>query len=1072
MSIDLLEKEANLYEDNFLQAYECLNPEQKQAVDQVEGPVMVIAGPGTGKTQVLALRIAKILRDQDLQVNPSEILCLTFTESAVQAMRNRLMEFIGSDAYRVNIFTFHAFANQIIKDNEELFDLRNQIDDLEKIQVIQGILDNEISPGSPIKPFGDNYYYVKAIISYLKTLKQENISLDFFAEKIHREQSFFDLNAPLLDSIRQVNARELKKDPSILEKFFDNLKLSTQEFPEYLKLFRDYYETSETATIFKNKLKGFYEDRLKHLPKQHELIKVYKAYIAKLKDKKLYDYEDMILKVLEHFDSRPDLLLSYQEKFQYFLVDEYQDTNSAQNALVKQLASFHKTNANVFVVGDDDQSIYRFQGASLENLFSFSSYYAENLSSVALNKNYRSRQDILDLATALIKNNDSRIVNQIKSLDKTLNSQVDETKVVENVDHYEMRTKQEQYYHLASNIKNIIDSGVRLSDIAVIYRENKEAFEVAEALSRFGILFKTQLSQNLLEETLINQFVDLLYLILDPDKYFHKAYLVLNYDFVLQSKRFTEANVTVTDVFALTKKLKREYNQSPFETLLADEKFGFFAKHILELNQKAFNLKLDMLVEYIAQDFGLYDYIFKQENSILLLNYFSSFYDYLRSLIEQKSFLAQDEFSPFNLKDFLEHLDLMKVNGIAISPSPLDSDLDAVNLMTAHKSKGLEFDYVFIPNLQNKLWGNKTKRSLLKYPNFLLQETDSLLAQDELEEERRLFFVAITRAKHKLGLYSFQENDKAKASEASMFLTELPTELYKKTKPILTIEEQQEKLENSLKHLFVDYLAQSREFLESNLKSYRLSVTHLNNYLDCPRKFFYQNFIRIPAAKDKFAALGTAVHNALCDLFAILKNDKLEQKLAIEKVLEAFELHLKNEYLLKADYEEALQRGRQILEEYIANYYDLFNLDTLQEYDFASQNLVVEGLLLAGKLDKIEILENDEINVVDYKTGRPHSKDLAPGGKAHRQIVFYQLLCDLAQESPNFKYKMISGELDYVAKQNEKFRKEKITVSAMDLDNLKTEIREFKTGLENFDFPMTEDKQECTRCNFKNICKR
>jgi DNA helicase-2/ATP-dependent DNA helicase PcrA len=1068
LNLDLLSDETKLLENSFQVAYDRLNLEQKQAVDQTEGPVMVIAGPGTGKTQVLALRIAKILRDQDLQVNPNEILCLTFTDSAVLAMRERLQSFIGPAAYQVGIFTFHSFCNQVIKENEELFVLRNQIDDLEKIQLVQNILDKELEPSSPIKPFGDNYYYVKAILSYIKTLKQESINPDQFEELINTEERFFEINKDLIDSIKQVHARELKKDPGIVDKFFENLEASSQQYPQFIKLFQDYLASSETLTVFKNKVKAFYEERLKQLPKQKELIKVYRSYIAKLQAQKLYDYEDMILKVIEKLASDKELLLQYQEKFQYFLVDEYQDTNGAQNSLVKLLSSFYGDNANVFIVGDDDQSIYRFQGASLENLFEFSSFYSDNLFSVALNKNYRSEQAILDTASKLIEHNQSRVVNQIDSLDKNLKSQVDEG-LIDSVQYKKAKTKNDQYYDLAKSIKKLYDSGIALKDIAVIYRENKEAYEIAEVLSQFKILYKTQIAENVLDENLINQFLDLLYIISDPDKYAYKIFSVLNYDFVLNDKFLKDQGITVKDVFQVTKSLKRNYEGGLFEYLLNDEKFSGFAQKIIDFNNKSYNLKLDLLIEQVAKGFGLYDYILSLEDNILKLNYFSSFYDYTRQLIQRKAMLANSNYCEYQLKDMLEHIELMKNNGLAIKPAPLDSSLDAVNLMTAHKSKGLEFDHVFVPNLQNKLWGNKVTRSLLKYPAFMLKESEGLLSFNALEEERRLFFVAITRARKNITLYSFQENESAKAVEASVFLSELNMEAQEIE---LSENEHFEKLTNCFKDLFVDYASQSKEFLNANLNDYRLSVTHLNNYLDCPRKFFYQNFIRLPAAKEKFAALGTAVHNALCDLFNKLNQTKLDLEYAKKLTQEQFSFHLQNEYLLKIDYEDCLERGTKLLSEYLDHYYDSFNLNTVQEFDFSSKNLVEQDLLLAGKLDKIEYLNEEEVNVIDYKTGRPKREDLNPGGKAHRQIVFYQLLCDKANAQPGFKHKMVSGELDYIAKQGEKFIKEKIQVSESDLENLKSEIKMFKEDLVNFNFPMTDDLNECSFCNYRNICDR
>jgi DNA helicase-2/ATP-dependent DNA helicase PcrA len=1073
LNTSLINQEAQKLEENFKQAFALLNEQQQTAVMQTEGPVMVIAGPGTGKTQVLSLRIANILRDPDLQVNPSEILCLTFTESGVLAMRERLEKFIGSAAYQVGIFTFHSFCNQVIQENKDLFYLKNQIDDLEKIQIVEDILDNEIEAISPIKPFGNNYIYLRESLSYFQTLKQENIKPDEFIKAVKKENDFFTKYKDLLDSIKQTNARTLKKDPEIMTKFFTSLESCKDQYPEFYQLFLDFNEQSETAKDFKDKLKKYYEKTEKQMPRLLEIYKIYKSYSEKLLDLKLYDYEDMIMHVISKFKTNENFLLKYQERYQYFLVDEYQDTNGAQSDLVELLSSYYKEKANLFIVGDDDQSIYRFQGASLENIFDFSDRFKNNLFSVVLEKNYRSNQDILDTASHLIGHNQTRIINKLTSLNKNLESQINNKDHDDfMVEHRISNSKQDQYFHLAKSIKQLQEQGVALKDIAIIYRENKEAQEISDYLNSFKIFSKTQVSENILQEILIKQFIDLLELIADPHKNIYNLFLVLNYNFILESSDFKDRKIELIEIFKLTKKLKKDPDKSFLETIYEDERFKFFIEKILKFHKEKYNYKLDHFIEIIAKEFGLINYIFKSTDKILQLNYFSSFYSFCKQQIQKNAFLENNPFLNYELKDFLAHLKLMQKNNLSISPSAIEANVDAVNLMTAHRSKGLEFDYVFIPSLQDKYWGNKTSRKNLQFPSFLLKQSEAIKSFDPLEEERRLFFVAMTRAKKQLCFYSYTHDHNAKAISKSVFLSELSAQV-KQTNIELGLEEQLDKLNIITHEQNPDFEFQEKEFLRSISENYRLSVTHLNNYIDCPRKFFYQNFIKIPSAKVKHAALGTAVHNALCELFELCKEKKLELETALEFTNKQFIMHLEKESLIKAEFIETKAQGLEILSAYLKRYFYEFNFEALLEYDFTNLNLVFDNFLLSGKLDKIEILKDNKVNVVDYKTGTVNAAQFKPGGSSHRQIVFYQLLCDLAKKnSPNFKYTMVSGELDYVKKQGDNFRKEKIEVSEKDLEQLKTEISNFRQSLDALNFPMTNEIKTCDFCSFKNICNR
>ncbi len=1081
-------------EARFIKLYGKLNPAQKEAVDSVSGPVMVLAGPGTGKTQILAMRIANILRNPDLQASPANILCLTFTESAVTAMRNRLIEIIGSEAYYVRIHTFHSFCNDIIKENPEKFLTINPISELEKIQLFNEIIDS-LDPNSPIKPFGEPYLYRSDLVNLIQTLKRESITAEKLLDSTAHIEQFLKKNKDLIEEFITRHARSIKD--ADCDSFIEKLYVANPE-SVFVTLIQEYRDHSERITEFKNVVKDFYEKNLKEVPKQKELAKVYKSYQEKLLSKKLYDFEDMILRVINQFKNDNDLLARYQEQYQFILVDEYQDTNGAQNQIIEFLTSDPlarinnngslepQEDANIFVVGDDDQSIYRFQGASVENIIYFYKRYQANLKLIVLSQNYRSQQIILDIAHTAIDANEARVSKLIPSITKLLNSAGEASDYdLSKVELIKSATIDDEIYHIAKNIQGLLEQGVSASEIAVLFRENKEALPLLDILARMGIRALIEAGDNILEDLDIAQLIDLLRVISKPESYSSLIFNLLNYNFILESEDFKE--IGIREVFDLNRaKLQAAVKKPLIEVLLDHPKFSVWASKILKLKQESYNYKFDNLLEKVIKDFGYIDYILKQPDYVVRINRLDSLFKEVRSFMESPLRLGfkQDTIKNFTVDDFISHIEILQENKLKIKAQGLKIETEAVRLMTAHKSKGLEFDYVFIHACRDKHWGNKPGRSKIKLPPKLIQETQSILKDDSNEDDRRLFYVAMTRAKKKLYLSYHVKNDKGQDIVPSLFVSEIANhqgiELVDYTSAvtnnidIATGEIEKLKLKFTPRDDFA--ITQESEYIDSLLQGYKLSVTHLNNYLECPRKFFYQNLLRVPSAKTKHACFGTAVHEALFDLFVLMKTQGGRTN-NLELLLERFEHHLKEENLPEQEYNDSLGVGKKALTEYYEHYKDRFITQTELEYDFSSMGVNLNGIILTGKLDKIEISDpvNKIVNVVDYKTGNPNSKaqDLNPGGDYHRQIVFYQLLCDQGHKSGQFPYTMQSGEIDFIQPgYGNKFIKRKINVASEDLDRLKEEIELMYAAVQEHKFGKTEDLDTCTRCSFKNICGR
>ena len=500
-----------------------LNPKQSLAVNSIEGPMMVLAGPGTGKTQIVAARIAAIL--EETQMEPYNILCLTFTESGVVAMRKRLLSFIGNAAYHVRIHTFHSFCNDVIKENPETFTYRRDLeplDDVSRVQIFRKLID-ALDPSNVLKPFADPYLYQRDLISNIQTLKREDVSPQAFVELLSRIESDLHTHEPAITEFIAIHGSQLQE--SEVEQMRVLLRGTIFE-PVFLNALPPLEKKERTQ--LKNALKKEFLSIQKQLEKQKSLAKIYQAYQEELALKGRYDFEDMILFVVEAFKNDPELLARYQEQFQYILVDEYQDTNGAQNEVVQLIASYFDS-PNLFVVGDDKQSIYRFQGASLENILYFYRSYKERIELVSLEENYRSHQGILDASHALIQNAEHSLTQFIPNLDFKLSASRDiENKAIEL---YEFDQPATEHYFLAKKVKELIDSGVKASEIAIFFRNNYEAEPLVDLFVRLELPFRLERGGNILEDIKIKQLLELLKFLMettDSARCFH----LLHFDFL------------------------------------------------------------------------------------------------------------------------------------------------------------------------------------------------------------------------------------------------------------------------------------------------------------------------------------------------------------------------------------------------------------------------------------------------------------------------------------------------------------------------------------------------------------
>lgn len=1008
----------------FTKQYKNLNIAQKEAVDATEGAVMVVAGPGTGKTQVLILRIANILLKS--QVNPENILALTFTEAAAYEMRKRLLSIIGHDAYRVDITTFHSFCNNFIKHHQEEFAhiiASVSINEIEQLEIIKTCLDSLTL--TLLKPLGDLSYYLKPVLSQINELKRENVTPEAFGKAI------------------------------------DDFKKDLDALPDL------YHEKG----AHKGKMKSIYQKAYKDYEKNKELFKVYSEYQKKLFDNKKYDYNDMLLEVIQKFLEHPYLLQSLQEKFQYFLVDEHQDTNAAQNKIVELLCNYFE-NPNLFVVGDEKQAIFRFQGANLENFLYFKKMYP-HAKLINLSENYRSTQTILDASYELILNNpkSTQILSEMAGLiKKTIHPE-------KRIELIKLRRADFEYIWIAEKIKDLIKT-IPGHEIAVLARNNKDLDPLISVFDSFKIPYIVESDNNVLEDIDVQKLIILLRVIANPlnnhDEYTKKALLfdcfkIAPLDTIKIIRKSYEDKNSVWEILQDDKLLKEL-------KIVSINKIAGFVKFFVDeeegLIKKASNERFDKVFVDALNKSGLLQKILQKGHSQEILSRITRLYDMVKEEVGKNSL--------YTVSDFLKHIDLLSENDISLKQNAQILPKSVVRLMTVHKSKGLEFDCVFIINTSDGHWGNSKKRaSLFNIPweNLSLRLSKGI-EDDSNVDERRLFYVALTRARKSVFLTLSLTSQDGKEQIPSQFVNEIP-ESYIEEVDVSKFEskllKQQEKLlgfKNEAKEK-IGSLLFSRDYIAELFRRQGLSVSALNNYLECPWKFFFVNLIRIPESIDDAGLFGNAIHGAINRFIISLKKGKSSEDL----LFKFFREELSLQSITENERERFENRGIDALKGFYLNRLKFLSKDSESETDIRGIR-INEDLILNGKIDLIEPIEHGGFfNITDFKTGKAKSRNQIEGnikggdGNYKRQLVFYKILLDRYK---NGFFKMKNGIIEFVEPTDKgEYRREIFEITKGEDKALLTQIEKVADEIINLKFWNSKcEEKDCKYCMLREYMSR
>lgn len=974
--------------EDFEKSLNLLNEKQREAVDSVEGPVIVVAGPGTGKTKILTTRIANILKETD--TNPENILALTYTTAGVVSMRQKLLEVIGDRAYRVNIFTFHAFCEHIIKEFNFYFErLENfrVIEDLERVRVVEDIIgENKFKH---LVSFQDEFYFLNKIISAILAIKKEGLSPQTFTGLLPEWK------------------RDLLADENIYYK---------KDYGEYKK----------------GDLKPQEKEKIdKKIGIAEELARVFESYQEKIGSRGWYDFSDMILNVLEELKKNKDLKAEVQEKYQYILVDEHQDTNEGQNSILELLtdAPHLERRPNLFTVGDPKQSIYRFQGASEKTFVRFEKLY-KDIKKITLTENYRSTQNILDGAHSLITNSEGLENSAI------LHSNI-------SGENQKIKVKQFSNYKfellcLADQIKSKIDNGISPREIAVLYRTNKDISDIKTVFDYYQIPYTIFSKDKILDDPNISNLINILKVIFNPnDNHYLAKILFVNF-FGIDSYDI----VKILDQYKISKD-KHLFALLEKEEVLKEmgvnhpNDFLNLASLIKELKTESLNRDFPDFFKIFLHKIGYIKYMLDSADSRTQLVKIDKFFDEIKRQSQNKK--------QYGLVDFIYFVDSFEKYHLDIESSDPEI-INGVSLMTAHGSKGREFEIVYIINATRKSWELKRGGQSFSLPVYQYD--------GDKEDERRLFYVAMTRAKKELSIYYSRTDALGKEQEASEFVVEIDSKVKDEEKMDLFEEKNIDKL-----YSFIEFQEKGKSlFDEDYLKQLfferGLNVSALNNYLECPKKYLYKNLIRVPDVYSMTLFFGSVIHNALEAFFLDSKN--AGKILAKEVLLQKFDNILNRTNLDQKEEGKIKERGLTLLSDYYDEYSKNWNYKVKVEFSpkrsFELKNK--EIVELNGKVDKIEYLNEDyegEVNLIDYKTGHPYSeKSKEDKASYERQIVFYHLLLE---GDGNEKIRIGKSILDFLEKNKKgKYEQYSFLVTKDHIDKLKTEINEMAEDVLSMNF--------------------
>lgn len=1069
----------------FEKTYAMLNAEQKAAVDKINGPLLVIAGPGTGKTQLLSARVANILKKTD--TNPENILCLTFTEAGASAMRARLNSFIGPAATRVSISTYHAFGADIIYLYNNFAEkvgrsLSAPIDPVRQHKIVTELRDrlkhNDILRNAKVSDLISSLAEVKTARLSSENLKKiaeinllDSARINTVVSGVLGEipkGAKFDKVLPYYENVRTALIGFAEKKPIVgkVERIGNGLLDSLNEAIEsqiaaekpstgVMTKWRDaYFEKNEkNEFVLKNIVAN------KKLLSLANLLNLYDAYLV---ENELFDFADMIEESIRYLRENDAFRYSVQERYQYILLDEFQDTNDSQLELIRLVADYEQP--NIMAVGDDDQAIFAFQGARYSNLMDFKETFGAEV--VVLTINYRSGQPVIDLGGAVAGQIAERFADKY-GLSKNLSSYAVSEGLTEadtTIKRVDFVSEPSEYSWVAGQIAELVIAGVPQKSIAVIAPKHKF---LESLVPYFGghpaIKLAYDKRENILESEQLSPLIKLARLVVKLSKVQPTAPDLLE----ILSFPFWEIPPIVA-ISAVHEIKEKKISALSYLQDAENEKLRELAEFFANLALKCLDTPLEIMLDYLLGTTVLGDFrspyleYYNRQGNLDTIR----FYESLAVLREHILTYATKE--KVRLSDLVNYADDYAAADMKlINTSPYEESSDAVRLLSAHGAKGLEFEYVFLISVDNKSWGTgKGNNNTLVLPKNLEFVRHSGATEDE---KLRLFFVAITRAKYNLYLTASLKDFSGKEKPALKYLQEVDGVsplLPEGARDIETISEEKPAMESLTANWAGRYSLRDvdlREIAAKNVENYRLSASDLTTYIDViyggPEALYMRRVLKSPQASSEAAEYGNLAH-------------KVFDKITKEKSSDAEAVAYYQELVAEADIDDELrtelqEKGEDNLPIYLKERGDyLRGAGHFSEVSFYKDNLAIDGVPISGFIDHIVVDEAAKtIRIVDFKTGKYHAEKWESHPtllKYKMQLQFYKLLLEASLKYKD--YTVEAAEIDFVTPdENGRIWQKVLSFSEKDMAEFRILSKKVYQNIKALEFPDISDYEKTLR---------
>lgn len=904
----------------FEEAFNKLNSEQANAVKTTEGPVLLLAGPGTGKTEVLAIRIGQILRESD--VYPSNILCLTFSNAAVDAMRSRLCSLIGEHtAKQIPIHTFHGFSNQLIQeDNSSSAASRKLISEAQKRMLLEQLIFEHYSSSDSkqLKPPAESK--INSLLRIFSVFKQEGIS----------KQIVLDYANYCINNIIPFEEKCLTKKGEI----------------------------NAYGKKIKNDIEHFTQN----------ISELYDKYQNQLKIRNLMEYDDMLTDALDILKSDSDLRAAQHEKYQYILVDEFQDTNQKQIELLDMLISDLVDEPNIFIVGDDDQCVYRFQGAFNRNFDWVRNRFGTGLKTILLNINYRSTQKILDESFSLIKQNQSRQPEKAHAL------KMGHSRFIGHMHHdpvfLQYQDADQEAYAIAIDVRNKIKAGIQPSEISVLARKWTDLIGIKKWFDVFSISW--QHNQNWTNFLEVYPGIGIFNLIQFLAKYteqkeYSNAYLVQYLLYKMPNHAF------IKNILECQKSKSSDYYQYLKENNNDIELRDKISFYIIDDLLSMIN---DPINEYTLELLELAVYSGMERTTIERCTVWREFV---------ADFLKTDKLK--TLKSLADTLWYYQQSNIPIKfqIEGYDMDKNSIVLSTIHGSKGLEFEAVYVIGCNSNNWENPSKNGKINVPDLLNRYITP--EPESIDDFRKLLYVGMTRAKSYLHLSCHLFSEAGRPKNVTKLLEQFGFLGGYQLKEVAYLTYEEISSENPVLKFHPDLLP----LINEKLSQFEISPTSTGTWIDCQSKFLLTQVLKIGTNYSEAPTFGTIVHDVLHSYASARKEDR--NPVLIMRLI-SDQMERRKSLFHSTHYNKYLEYAKWLIPNYL-NKFPINQNDYLLENTLRME--LDASVKIKGKLDRIEVMQ-DQVRIVDYKTGRseqpkkPFESSLNPGSPYWRQAVMYRML--------------------------------------------------------------------------------